>query len=183
MEAFDLAVFPWGTGRDVEGLDSLIREPILDGIGDELRAIITPDVFGCSVALDGRLHHRDDIHGSDAPCGMGCQALPRILIDQGQDPEAAAVLSLIFYEVPAPDMPSPFGLQALRCGDSHSAGSLLTLADLGTLFPSYPGHTLGIDLKAIPPKERRDPPITIRGMSQAHLDQLFADTTALHTLP
>ena len=54
MEAFDVAIFPWGARRDVEGLDSLIREPILDGVGDELRAIVASDVIGCSVALDSR---------------------------------------------------------------------------------------------------------------------------------
>jgi hypothetical protein len=29
-------------------------------------------VFWCSVALDSRFHHRDDIHCTDAPCRMGC---------------------------------------------------------------------------------------------------------------
>ena len=72
MEAFYVAVFPWGARRDVEGLNSLIRELILDGIGDELRAIVASDVFWCSVALDSRFYHRNDIHGTDAPCRMGC---------------------------------------------------------------------------------------------------------------
>ena len=139
----------------------------MDGVGDELGAVVAADVFGRSVALDSRLHHRDDIHGPDAPCRMGCQALSGVLIDQGQDPEAASVLGLIFHEVPTPDVPWPLGLQALCRGDSYSAGSLLTLADLQSLFPPDPGHTLGIGLKAVPPKESRDPPIAIPGMLQA----------------
>ena len=183
MEAFDVPVFPWGARRDVEGLDALIREPVLDGIGDELWAIVTSDVLGCSVALDSRFHHRDDIHRTDAPCGMGCQTLPGVLVDQRQDPEAAAVLSLIFYEVPAPDVPWPLGLQTLCCGDSYSTGPLLTLADLESLFPPNPSHLLGVDLEAISPKECCDPPITIPGMLQAQLDHLFTDTTTLNALP
>ena len=127
------------------------------------RAIVAADVLWNSKALHCSLYHRDDIHRTDAPCCMGCQRLPRILIDQGQDPEGAAVLGLVFHEVPTPDMPWPLGLQPLCCGDSHSAGSLLTLADLETLLPPDPSHLLGVDLKAIPPKERRDPPVAVTG--------------------
>jgi len=45
---------PWGTRLDIEGLNALIREPILDGIGNQLRTIVASDVLRRSVALDSR---------------------------------------------------------------------------------------------------------------------------------
>lgn len=43
--------------------------------------IVTTDVFGCTVALDSRFQHRDDIYRPDAPGGMGSQTLSGIFID------------------------------------------------------------------------------------------------------
>ena len=35
MEAFDITVFPWAAGLDVEGFDFLFRQPVLNAAGDK----------------------------------------------------------------------------------------------------------------------------------------------------
>ena len=40
IEALDEPVLPWAAGRNVSGLDSHSRHPVLDGFGGELRAIV-----------------------------------------------------------------------------------------------------------------------------------------------
>ena len=55
VEAFHIAVLP-GTSRvDVEGLDFVSGQALLDGLGDELGAVVGADVLGRPIALNGLL--------------------------------------------------------------------------------------------------------------------------------
>jgi len=58
----------------------------------------------------------------------------------------------------------------------------LSPADLESLFPPDPRHSLGVNLKTIPAKECGDPPVAVTGLLQAQLNDFFADTTALNAL-
>jgi len=84
MEALDMAVLPWAAGSDVEGFYSFVLEPVHDGVGYELWAVVAADVFGHAVAFHGRFHHRDDINGPDAPSNMNGQPLAGVFVNQGQ---------------------------------------------------------------------------------------------------
>jgi hypothetical protein len=53
VEAFDEAVLPRAAGLDVEGFHPVILEPLLDGPGDELGAVVAPQVFEHPVFPDG----------------------------------------------------------------------------------------------------------------------------------
>jgi len=101
MEALDVAVLPWAAGFDIDGFYLLLFEPVLDRVGDELRAIVTAQVARPAIALEGCLHHGDDIHGTDGPCGVDGEALARVLVEQCQDAEPGSVLGLVQDEVPA----------------------------------------------------------------------------------
>ena len=46
VEALDEAVFPWTARGDVGGLCADGGDPILHGLGDELRAVVGTDVLG-----------------------------------------------------------------------------------------------------------------------------------------
>lgn len=50
MEAFDMAVFPGTAWLDGDRLDVTVTHPILDCIGDELRAIVAAQVFWNSIS-------------------------------------------------------------------------------------------------------------------------------------
>src|SRR3954463_5356351 len=44
IEALDIAILPRAAWSDVGGLGSNRRDPLLDGLGDELRAVVGADV-------------------------------------------------------------------------------------------------------------------------------------------
>ena len=61
VEALHKPVFP-RTGRgNIDRLDVLVRQPALEIVGDELRAVVGPDVLWGAILGDGRLHQRDDV--------------------------------------------------------------------------------------------------------------------------
>ncbi len=101
VEAFDVAVFPRGTGPDIERFNFVFFEPVADGVGDELRAIVAADVLGLAVPRHGRLDHGDDLHRPDRPGHVHRQALTRVLIDQGQHSQLAPPLGLVLHESPS----------------------------------------------------------------------------------
>ena len=45
VEAFDIRVFPWTAGRDVQGLCPAFREPLLQGLGNRQTAIVGVSCF------------------------------------------------------------------------------------------------------------------------------------------
>ena len=65
MEAFDIGLFPGGSGLDISASDPLVHEPGLNGLGNELWSIITAQVLGRAITLDRCLQHRDRINGPD----------------------------------------------------------------------------------------------------------------------
>src|SRR2546429_7460416 len=46
VEALDVAVLPRAAPLDVGGLGTDSRDPLLHGLGDELRSVVGPDVSG-----------------------------------------------------------------------------------------------------------------------------------------
>lgn len=55
VKTLAVAVLPRSSGIDVKAPDPVILQPLLDHIGDELRAIVTPDIRGRPVLGDGLL--------------------------------------------------------------------------------------------------------------------------------
>jgi hypothetical protein len=69
VEALAIAILPGAAGFDVGGLGPNSRDPILDGPGDELRAVIGPDI-ACQSALNwnpGSARKRDPFTMRDLP--------------------------------------------------------------------------------------------------------------------
>src|SRR5438093_9410642 len=100
-QLLDVAVLPRASRLDVDGLYFLLLEPVLDRIGDELRAVVAAQAPRTAISLEGGIHHRDDIHRPDRPPRVHRQRAPRMLVHQCQDTEPAAVLGLVLNEVPA----------------------------------------------------------------------------------
>jgi hypothetical protein len=46
VETLDVAVLPRAAPLDVSGVGTGNRDPFVDGLGDELRSVIGPDVSG-----------------------------------------------------------------------------------------------------------------------------------------
>ena len=62
VEALDVAVLSQGARRDVDDFDRLFPKPILQRIRDELRPVVTPDMFRQAIPLDGRRNPPAYIH-------------------------------------------------------------------------------------------------------------------------
>lgn len=67
VKALNVAVFPRAARRDIERLDRFLLEPVLDGVGDELRPIVAANMLRAAIPDHCRFHHGDDILGPDRP--------------------------------------------------------------------------------------------------------------------
>ena len=78
---FNVSVSPWETRRDVGGLDSLIQEPALDGMGDELRSFSLWMCSGSTPSHSSFYRYKSkklQEHGMAMPCGSRSSALRHI---------------------------------------------------------------------------------------------------------
>ena len=119
----------------------------------------------------------------DRPRRMRGQTFACVFIDERQDAEVAPVLRLVCPEVPAPDLPGAFRLQPLSGRDPEALYPPLLLAHLETLLPPDPRDPHGVDLKAFPPQQRRDPAVSIPRMLPADFQHFFAHPPTLHPAP
>jgi hypothetical protein len=92
-----------------------------------------------------------DIESSDRPCTVDGQALASMLVDEWEDAETAAILGLVFDEIPAPHLPRTLRTLPLRCREPQPAHTALAFADLKPFLASDPRHSLGVNLEALPP--------------------------------
>src|SRR6185437_13429726 len=84
VEGLVRAVLPGLARIDVGGIDVRLREPLQDGAGDELRAVIRTQVLRCTMHSDELGEHLDYATGADAPGDIDRQALPSVLVDHGE---------------------------------------------------------------------------------------------------
>lgn len=107
IEAFDIPVLPWRAWGDVGGLGANGSDPVFDDPGDELGAVIRPDILWRSAQdeqIRQSIHH---IGGVEPPINPQHQGLPGELVDDDQDPVWASVLGSILDKVIGPDMVRP----------------------------------------------------------------------------
>jgi hypothetical protein len=74
-----------------------------------------------------------------------------MLVDECEDAETAAILGLVFDEIPAPHLPRTLRTLPLRCREPQPAHTALAFADLKPFLASDPRHSLGVNLEALPP--------------------------------
>jgi len=81
VEALHVAILPRARFLDVERANARPRQPLLDLLGNELRAVVAPQVLGCSPHGEQVLQRHDHVPGSERPGHFDRQTLPRELID------------------------------------------------------------------------------------------------------
>ena len=83
-------------------------DPMSDGLGDELRAVVGADV-GRNAAQEEQIgQDLEDIGRGELPPDPDRQALPSELV-QDIDTEGPAVMGPVMHEVVRPDMVRPLG--------------------------------------------------------------------------
>src|SRR5918993_837567 len=92
IEALDIAILPRPAGRDVGGLGPDRRDPLLDGLGDELRAVVGADVARHAAQDEQVREHVDDVDGLERAIDTDRQALVRELVDDAEHAELPSVM-------------------------------------------------------------------------------------------
>src|ERR1035441_262974 len=86
VEALGITVLPWATRINVDRADRVVLEPLLDDLGDKLRAVVTADELWGSMLLYAFLQNPRHISRRNRPVRVQRMTLTRKLVDQGQYP-------------------------------------------------------------------------------------------------
>ena len=86
VEAFGVSILPGASWIYVEGLDSIALQPSLDGLGDELGAVVRADTFGDAMPAYRLLEQGQHVGCLDGPVGVDAVALPGELVYQIEGP-------------------------------------------------------------------------------------------------
>src|SRR5215210_631587 len=147
IEALDVAVLPRAARSDVGGLGSDRGDPLLDGLGDELRAIVGADVARHAAHDEQVREHVDDVDRLQLASDADRQALVRELVDDVEHPDLPSVMGPILDEVVRPDVIAVLGPQpdagSVRQPEPSSFG--LLLRNLQPLASPDPLDTLVVD--------------------------------------
>ena len=104
IEALDIAVLPGRAWLDVSGFGADGSDPIPDGFGNELRAIVGPNV-GWYAAQDEQVgQHIDHVDRVEFALHPDRQAFPAMLIDDVQRAKCPPIVGPMVHEVIRPDM-------------------------------------------------------------------------------
>ena len=79
-----------------------LLQPTLNRLGDELRTVVAANVLRHATHREQLRQRVDHVLARDAPIHLQSQALPRVLIDDLQPLQRAALGRAIEHEVPAP---------------------------------------------------------------------------------
>src|SRR5690606_29112614 len=123
---------------------------------DELRAVVAADVPGHAPRRRQLDQHIDHIPGCHRPANLQRQALPRVLIDDAQPLEAAAIGRAIKDKVPRPYVILVLGTLPHDAVATVANSTLLHLflRHFQTLTLPQPPHTLAVDLPALASEHR-----------------------------
>lgn len=178
IEALDIAVFPRATGLDVEGGDTEAAQPSAHCMGDELGAIIGPDMLGRPMLDEQIGQHVDDVVGSEPPQRYHRQAFPAELVDDVEHPELAAVVRLILDEVVGPHVPAMLRAQphARSIAQPESTSLRLPLRYFKTLPPPDPFDHRQADLPASVAEQRMDAAIAVPTIILGQRDDVSRQT-------
>src|SRR5215207_1181836 len=143
IKALDIAILPRAAWSDVGGLGSDRRDPLLDGLGNELRAVVGADVARHAAQDEQVREHVDDVDGLELASDADRQALVRELVDDVEHPEPPSVVRPVLDEVVGPDVVAMLGPQpdarSVRQPEPSAfgllPGHLQPLASPNSLYP------------------------------------------------
>jgi hypothetical protein len=104
VEGFREGVLPRAARLDIEGCNALVRQPLLQGLGDELGTVVTAQEPRGAVLCDQEFQHSDHLTGIERAGNLNGQALTGKLIDDRQQPQLLPVEAGIFEKVVGPNV-------------------------------------------------------------------------------
>lgn len=112
VERLYVTVFPGTSRLDKERLDCQASEPVLDGLGTELRAVVRTDVLRRTPTDKEFAEGLEHVGGVELPVDDDSQTLPGVLVDYGKHPKCSSFGGSIGDEVIRPDMVGMFRSEA-----------------------------------------------------------------------
>jgi len=94
----------WAARFDVKGFHADPGEPVANGMGGKLGAIVGTDVIGRTMALEQLCQYGEHIITLDLTLHMDRQTLAAVLVDHGRHLERFTVMGTISNKVVAPDV-------------------------------------------------------------------------------
>src|SRR3954468_5679605 len=99
IEALEITILPRAAGSDIGGLGSDRRDPLLDGLGDELRAVVGANVARHATQDEQVREHVDDADGLELASDPDGQALVDELVNDVEHAEPPSVVRPVLDEV------------------------------------------------------------------------------------
>ena len=163
VEALVVAVLPRTARLYVERLDTDSAQPPPNQLCCELRPVVRTQMLGWTVASKEIGENLDNIMGSSPSSDLDRQALPRVLVEHGQQLQRSTVVGARAHEVVGPDMVlvSWPESDARTIIEPQSAPFRLPPGHFEPLLPPDPLHTLVVHLPALDTQQVRDLPISV----------------------
>ena len=111
VERLDPGVLPRRAGLDEDRRRRVEPAPVRDGMSDELRTIVKPEIHGIATLAGDLVQDCNDVIGVDRAVDHGGKCFPRELVDDVQNLDRPAVRGLVELEVGRPD--------DIRCDRAH----------------------------------------------------------------
>ena len=104
IEAFTVSVLPWGAWYDVGGLSAYSFDPFLNGLGNELRAVVRSDE-GWNATQDEQVRqHVYDVCRVELAVYPDCQTFTAMLVQNVQCPEDFSIVGSVMDKIIGPDV-------------------------------------------------------------------------------
>ena len=185
IEALDIAILPGAARRDVGGLGPDRRDPLLDGLGDELRAVVGADVAGHAAQDEQVGQHVDDVDGLELASDADRQALVRELVDDVEHAELPSVMRAVLDEVVGPDVVAMLGPQpdarSVRQPEPSAFG--LLPGDLQPLASPDPLDPLVVDEPACSAQQLGDLAVAVAAVLPGKLDDVGGEPLLVVSTP
>ena len=112
VEVFDKTVLPGAARCDVGRLGTNRMDPLLDGLGDELGAIVGADVAGHAAQNELVGEHIDDIRAVEPAVDPDRQTFVGELVDEIEHAVFPPLMGAVLHEVVTPDVVGSLGAQS-----------------------------------------------------------------------
>src|SRR5262245_4414225 len=140
-------------------LDTVLLRPGQDPVRGELAAIVADDHPRPAALGDEQIQFTGNTHARERRINHQRQALPRAVIDDGEDAEAPSVGELVRYEVERPALVGTQRHQHRRPGPDRSLAPATT-ANGELLLPIEPEQLLVVHDETFAPQHHEKTPVT-----------------------
>jgi len=152
IEALDEAILPRATGCDVCGSGSDRCNPVLNGLGHELGAVVRPYVLGHAPQDEQVRQDIDHIDGLELAVNPDRQTFMGKLVDDVEHAKLLSLMGSVFDKIVGPNMVRVFCLKTDTgaVGEPEPASLWLLFWDFQPLAPPQPLDPLVVHEPARP---------------------------------